>query len=308
MVKKQGQKDLYFMLSNWYSGATLLAILLNNHKEISCNGESPPFRNNEIKELVCSCGSKLDTCTHYQSVGKFLFNSDSNTWDRDLFQTVPNICKLNFINKCLSQFSYFPRIRDLIIKKFPLFTRRINYFLDAQQQLIKNTNNHDHSSIYIDGTKSVRRAEMFLNRSNKSKIIYLIRDGRAFCHSYTKNEPKANNTTLKIAAKSWNGYIKLVDKLMERYPDTEILYVKYEDLCNKSENTIRKVCDFLNISYEPNIFNFENRQYHILGNLMKNKFNGVIKEDLSWKRTLDAEGIKAVTKIMHKNLKRFGYI
>ena len=31
--------SLAFMFSNWYSGATLFAILLNNHNKITCNGE-----------------------------------------------------------------------------------------------------------------------------------------------------------------------------------------------------------------------------------------------------------------------------
>ena len=306
-LDKRERSNLCFMLSNWYSGATLLAILLNNHNEISCNGEIPPFSNDDIDDLICSCGSKLNSCEHYKNVGKELMHHNTNNWDRSIFQTLPNISKLNFINKFLIQFNYLPTIRDFIIKFIPLFINRITYFLDKQNKFIGNTNSYDNTSIYIDGTKSIRRAELFIKYSSSIKIIHLIRDGRGFCASFVKNKPKPMNT-LDIASKKWNNYIKLLDKFSERYPEAEIFTVKYEDLCNNSTVILNQICDFLNIPYDPKILDMDGKQYHVLGNRMKGKFNGIINEDLSWKTKLDKSEITKITAVMYKNLKRFNYI
>ncbi len=296
-----------FMLANWYSGATLLAILLNNHRNISCNGEVPPFKNNNVDDLVCSCNEKLNECLHYKNVGEGLMIPNTNTWDRRIFQTLPDISQVNLINKYLTQFSYTPIIRDSIIKYFPLFYSRVNYFMEKQKIFIDNTLQYDKTSIYIDGTKSIRRAEMFIKYSDTTKLIHLIRDGRGFCSSYIKNQPKPGNT-LDIASRQWNDYIRLVDKLSQRYPKINILTVKYENLCANIEVTLNKICDFIDLPHDQNILDFNHKQYHILGNRMKGKFDGIVKEDLSWKSKLNEDQVNKITRMMFKNMKRFNYI
>ena len=56
-AEKTVPETLNFILANWYSGATLLALLVNRHTVIECNGETFPFSPRDLKDRDCTCGS-----------------------------------------------------------------------------------------------------------------------------------------------------------------------------------------------------------------------------------------------------------
>jgi hypothetical protein len=56
------QKNLHYLLANWYSGATLFALLANRHSAIECNGETFPFSPRDLKDYDCTCNKNL----HYR--------------------------------------------------------------------------------------------------------------------------------------------------------------------------------------------------------------------------------------------------
>jgi len=163
------------------------------------------------------------------------------------------------------------------------------------------------ASIYIDGSKSMRRAEMFCERKYTNKIIHLVRDGRAFCNSFLKNKGLSRNC-IPIAIKVWKKYIKKVDVLKGRLPHVHLLEVRYNDLCSSPETELKRICEFLGIQYEDSILQFDKRDMHILGNRMRFSYSGDIREDNSWKEKLGKEDLSLINRLAEDELRRFGFI
>ena len=58
-------KRTVFLLSSWYSGATMLTMLLDRHPAVVSNGEAFPY-NPRDRRHVCSCGKRLHECEFYR--------------------------------------------------------------------------------------------------------------------------------------------------------------------------------------------------------------------------------------------------
>ena len=139
-----------------------------------------------------------------------------------------------------------------------------------------------------------------------SKVFLLIRDGRGFSWSYLKNQ-KLPKSKLKMAAKAWIEYVEIVDKLLSRNRNIDFKLIRYEDLCHNLSGELASLCEFIGVDYDEKMIQ-TNQVYHILGNAMRKNFDGTIREDLSWKAKLNDDEISMITKLMQKELKRFGYI
>ncbi|XPS85772.1 uncharacterized protein Dvar_37900 [Desulfosarcina variabilis str. Montpellier] len=295
------------MFSNWYSGATLLAILLNNHSQLVCNGETFPFQYDESNSdiYVCSCGKHMRLCDFYTQTTKSL-KTDKGNWNND-FRIMPNISRIPTISKIVCSFNKHVWLRDLMLRTGLPLRKRLDNYLKAHQQFYKRAREYYGADCYIDGTKSIRRAELFLKYDNNTiKGIYLIRDGRGFCWSYLKNK-KLSNDKLPEAAKSWNEYVEIMDIFMKRYSDVEILTVRYEDLCNEPKDTLCRICLLLGVNYEERMIG-NPMNHHLLGNRMRSNFDGNIIEDLSWKKKFSRSEIKYLNEAMSVYLKEYGYL
>ena len=297
-----------FMLSNWYSGATLFAILLNNHAKMTCNGETFPFKSKATGIYLCSCGKPLRECKFYRETTNHMVNKKNGKWDENLFLILPSLSINSIIDRWLKSFKYLYKIRDLIISHIPKYKSKISLFINSHLIFFKKSCENQGSDVYVDGTKSIRRAELFAKNAPSSfKIIYLVRDGRGFCYSYIKNR-KLNKKKLPEAMKEWLEYINMVDIFSLRYPHISILTLRYEDLCKNPNKALSEACTFLGVSFDKNMMNVKKHSYHVLGNVMRKGFDGKIKESLAWKTEFTQREINEMNHTMGKALKRFEYV
>lgn len=299
---------LAFMLSNWYSGATLFAILLTNHDTITCNGETFPFKVEDIDIYMCSCGKPLIQCEHYRTAAAHMMDEEKQHWDPEFVVVLPQFSKINIINRWLQGFRHMYWLRDIVIDFIPPYRKKAESFPKAHLEFFINSCKLDGSKLYLDGTKSIRRAELFARHSQLPfKIIHLVRDGRGFCYSYIKNN-RLPKDKLPHVAKAWLEYIELVDIFSLRYPDIPVMIIRYEDLCSNLNGALSQVCEFLELPSEDSMTKGFSKPYHMLGNAMRKTFDGKVKEDLSWQSTLTHGEIAKITNLMKNNLTRFGYI
>lgn len=296
------------LLSNWYSGATLLSILLDSNQDLVCNGETFPFAKSDKRRHTCSCGEFIDQCSFYTQTT--LIDKETvfpKNWDYTNHVINPVFHPNKILNRYFSSPVRESSMRN-ILSKILCNSERLRNFVSEQIKFMDRAIANNNAKIYIDGTKSIRRAQLMANHAdiNKVKIIHLIRDGRAFCNSYRKNR-KIPESELLLAAKEWNDYINLVEKLKYRFKKIEILDVKYEEICNNKNKELNKIFNFLNVT-DNQKSSLENNQSHILGNRMRTNFNSSIKEDLSWKEELSPAIINKITNEMQKNLTKYQYL
>lgn len=297
---------LVSLLSNWYSGATLLTILLNAHGQIVSNGESMYFDEDDSRRYDCSCGKYIDECEFFEAAAKPMRLPGAAGWDKRLFVQVPSFSRKRVLRSLLHSPRFECALRHRFIDIVPAYRDIRDRFLDAQLQFFANARRLSGASIYLDGTKSIRRAQLFA-RDDRSgmRVLHLIRDGRGFCASYVKNMHPAPGWA--DAAKAWVSYIAQVKQFSRAFPSVPVLLVKYEDLCRSTPEIIRGVCEFLDIPYEPPGTDMM-KGAHILGNRMRRTFSGAIVADTSWKEKLDQRTQRELTALMKPQLEQFGYL
>ena len=294
-----------FLLSNWYSGATILSIILNNHPQITCNGETLPFPDQIPEELICSCTNPITKCEFYNYAAKHFISN--NTYDKKYFTRIPLIFDNTILLKIFRSYHH-PYIRNIICNLIPGYNDKIEYFIRSHEKFFKMACEYDKSSIYLDGVKSPRRAELFAQYSKKPiRILHSIRDGRKFVASCIKTLNLTEEQIPKYA-QNWVDYIKMVEILQKRHPHIELKEVRHEDLCHDKESTIKGICDFLGVDYDPDIFVFGDSTYHVLGNNLRKKFDGVIFENDKWKSVYSEQLFDKVTDIQKSYLSKYNYL
>lgn len=298
---------LVSLLANWISGATLFTILLDAHSQIVSNGESLPFGKDDHDRYDCSCGKDIDECEFYSAAAGHMRLRDSSEWDRRLFAQVPTLSKIPVFRSLLQAWMFEGRVRNRIIDAVPSYRATMKRFVDAQLLFFENARRLAGASIYLDGSKSTRRAQI-LARDGRSemKVIHMIRDGRGYCRSYLKNWGDETRN-VAVPAHLWLRYISEVDKFAEAFPSVPLLTVRYEDLCRSTTETMKTVYRFLEVPHEE----FDKtapHTPHLLGNRMRMSFDGRIHEDTSWKTAMDSRTLRQATSIMGSGLRRFGYL
>ena len=95
-------------------------------------------------------------------------------------------------------------------------------------------------------TGSGLRRELFylMKRSKKIICVSPIRKFDSFYFSYAKTRHNTTKIDQKAVNNLWEHWRhKVVDYLLlKKFFPNQILIVKYEDLVNKPENTMRKIC------------------------------------------------------------------
>jgi hypothetical protein len=297
---------LLSLLSNWYSGATLLTILLNAHSRIVSNGESMFFDENDSRRYDCSCGKYIDECEFYEATTGHMRPAVGQGWNKQLFVQVPTFSRKPLLRSLLQSPRLESTLRNEFINIVPVYRGIRDRFLNAQLQFFANARTFSGATIYLDGTKSVRRAQLFARDGRCAmKVLHLVRDGRAFCASYLRN--MRQTPSWSDAANAWVSYIAQVDAFSRSFPSVPVLVVRYEDLCRSTTEAIRSVCRFLEISYEAPPADMM-KGTHILGNRMRRTFNGQIVEDSSWREKLDNHTQAELTYLMKQQLEQLGYL
>jgi omega-hydroxy-beta-dihydromenaquinone-9 sulfotransferase len=99
----------------------------------------------------------------------------------------------------------------------------------------------------------------------QAKIIQIIRDPKKVLasemhkklkpdHPLKKGSILYNLSLLFYVLINWNNSIKLDKKYKQKYPEN-YTSVRYEDLLKDHENTVKKICKFLNLEFNTNMLN-----------------------------------------------------
>ena len=107
-------------------------------------------------------------------------------------------------------------------------------------------------SHWIDHTPCNTEYELLLLKHFKNaRFIHIIRDGRAVANSVVKLDWGPN--TLYQAASWWVSRVAFGLALETIFSSDVIIRVKYEDLINETDRTLKKISDFLSIEFTENM-------------------------------------------------------
>ena len=102
---------------------------------------------------------------------------------------------------------------------------------------------------WIDHTpENINYASLLLKLFPRAKVVHIVRDGRAVANSILPLD-WGPNTVIK-AASWWKAMVREGLALEAFLPADQIVRVKYEDLVYEPEETVRALCERLDLPYE----------------------------------------------------------
>ena len=284
--------SLNFVMAPSFHSSTLLALLLNNHPDISCLGDTLPHRR-LFPNQRCGCLQKVRDCPFWQDVSLGL-DADRFVDSDHMIPAYPQVVKHWRVNPYLA--------RGLAAASLALgpwvwnaVPRASREFLDTFLRFSEIVCEMQGTRIFVNNVKSftslLSLRSMLVDRA-EIRILHLIRDPRGYHFSEKKSYP---DITPAVSARHWRDYHSRVEWLRRYTVPDGYLRVRYEDLCADGEGTMAKICNFFGAEPHrvcgPVAFPEKN---HVLGNTSRLAFDGTIRQSLAWQEALSAEDEKTL--------------
>lgn len=303
-MKKTNVKKLVYIMSPSYSGSTLLTTLLAQSFNIATVGELKANRIPNIEHYHCSCGAKLVECSFWKRLHSTLIESypdfnlaDFKTRFRSDSFLIDRILRPNVKSRPLE------KLRLLTLSHLPSARENVSYLMGRNTSIIECASDIQNSSIFLDGSKDPQRLLLFEWFSEYPVFcIYLTRDGRGTVNS----DIKYNSITALEASLSWRNKITEMDRALHYLPESNILKLKYEDLCQSPQDTLSRIQSFAQLKKRTSEVTMSN--LHILGNNKMRLVNSdTIRLDEKWKDELSKEDLKTFARVAGKLNEALGY-
>ena len=164
------------------------------------------------------------------------------------------------------------------------------------------------AAICVDHTPlNIKYADTLFHLFPEAKMIHLVRDGRAVAASIMPLDWGPN--TIDKAASSWANKIQFGFRVEELYGSERVKRVGYEDVVLDPEETMKEICAFLEIAYEPAMIegggfkvpSYTARQHQLVG-------KGPVADRVeAWKTSLTRREIEIFENIAGTYLRQLGY-
>ncbi len=141
----------------------------------------------------------------------------------------------------------------------------------------------------------------------KSKMIFIVRDGRAVANSYL--QVKWGVANIYAAGERWKKEIEMQRRFWESHADI-CWHVKYEDLLANPEKELRAISCFLGEEYSPSMLAYSKQSNTIIKprSSNENAFRQIDRSmEAKWKKELTHFQISVFESIAGQTLKDFGY-
>ena len=141
-----------------------------------------------------------------------------------------------------------------------------------------------------------------------AQFIHIVRDGRDVSVSW--RNVKFGPEHAYASAVRWKEVLAAGRRLKERLDATQYLEVRYEDLIQDTESTLRLVCDYLGETYSPDILRFyrTNKRYPTDEINNANLAKPIIAGNTGkWRRGLPLREIRIFEAVAGEQLEQYGY-
>jgi hypothetical protein len=304
-----------FLVCPPYQGATLLALLLNNHSQISALGEcSFPARS---FGFACACGQLVIECDFWHTVQERLDPTRSSSLST-LFPALPwplsrrqlewsrvRLSPNARLNRIVGRFA--AKLADIAVQAaWRLRRRPVEDFVRSYRSFYELVLDMHGTSTFVDGYKSWRKAALLgreLQPANDVRIIHLVRDPRGFeasrrRHLQTSSDPRES-------AWLWADLHRRMESLRTVAP---YRLLRYEDLALRPDAEMRKLFQFLGVEPESVVAAPKYpAKHHIVGNDMVRGFSGSVSPDTRWRDELSTADQRTVLASAGPLAARLGY-
>lgn len=276
-------KRQFFIVGTQRSGTTLLRLILNTHSQIVVPREAfflmPLLKKKYLNRFIS--GSTLKSFNNY-----LLSKADIKSTHLKTTYVDGNY------NDILSQLAQRGklRLRDLIDEIFFSYCRS------------------EGKSIWGNKTPSFfRKIDILYALFPDAKFIHIVRDGRDVFNSFRKIDLSMNNVS--VMALDWSYKLFRIEKSLNKIPPSNKVTIRYEDLLNKSEVTVRRICSVIGVKYENSMLDFYKSSHkHTSQTHSKLIFMPLNEKNMyKWKKTLAPREVKIFNLLARHYLKKYNY-
>lgn len=304
----QAKTPYLYIAGAGYSGSTLLALLLNAHpRMVSISEAEGPAEGVNIKKYHCSCGALLLECPFFLELERRI-NALGSTFSLTNWQTAFQVSQYRMLDIPLARSLrsvFLDRCRDLVVPFWPGYLRAIGVISQRMTHVAQATLAISGKEVFVDAQKDPHRIKFLRDiKEFDLKVVHLIRDVRGAVASRLKND---NTSDIAWATRRWYVANMNADRARWYVSAHQWLRVTYSELCANTQSTVDRIADFVGIRRSPVPQNFYEGEHHIIGNRMRLKKSGLVKEDEMWKERLSDEDIRMIARIGGAANKYFGH-
>lgn len=320
---------LCYILSASHSGSTLLGMLLGAQPGVCSVGELKATSLGDPERYRCSCGSLIKECTFWKKVARAMGSRGVGAFD--IRQAGTNIHDVhNAIARRLlgplCRGAFLEAARDAALALLPGWQAHLRETQRRNLALIESLCEVTRARWIVDSSKQALRLKYLLRIPGlETKVIRLIRDGRAVSLTYTdewnfadasdpalrgggtgRRRPPARRS-IADAAREWKRSNEAADILIARLPKSQSTEVRYETLCAEPEATVTRLCQFLGLQPQTVTLDYRSKEHHVIGNGMRLDRTCEIKLDERWRQHLTAEDLRVFERVAGELSRRYGY-
>jgi hypothetical protein len=291
-----------------YSGATLLAFLLNAHPQIASIGEmNGVIPSEDPWSYRCSCGKRIRVCEFWQAVTLEMircgFEFNIAHFDNAFRLAGPRwMQRLRVASLGSAKLDSF---RDLVFQTLPGEQSQINALVARNVAFAEAVLRLTGKSVFVDTSKDHLRARALRMFSPYDvRVIHLVRDPRGVIASRLR---RGVSIGVSEAARQWvRLHTRLQNSFASLAPDRYIR-VRYESLCRDPCSVLRELYAFCGADPGFRIQDLPSTSHHIVGNAMRLDNLSEIKLDERWRQFLTAGQQKEIWQIAGKLSMQYGY-
>lgn len=90
-----------------------------------------------------------------------------------------------------------------------------------------------------------------------AKIITLFRDPRA--KAYSEIKAPFGSPSVQISTNRWRKYVRVHERFEKQLPSNQYMMIRYTDMITDTEETLKKICNFLGVRFEEQMLNYYER-------------------------------------------------
>ena len=253
------------LLASSFSGSTLFGILLCQDERYIGFGDTYIIPGISDENAICNCGSTLLECDFRVRLAEQLELRKLPTgMILDRKYCIPGTLISSRFEGTRFSSSYQFIGRALGYERaYSSFLKRENGFLES----LSGLGNFEY---FLDGTKSIVRADIFTTVSAHSKIIHLIRNPLSVIHStVTRHEDRGQSISFNI--RSWIRYNLRARKLCEENPERSAV-VLFDNLIREPDVVLELLSRKLGLSsVDVESDNLRPELTHLMGNRSRHK-------------------------------------
>ena len=264
-----GAGRVVFQLAPSFHGATLVALLLNNHSRVVSLGDTLPTL---AYDQVCGCREKVSRCVFWSEVRRRIPERGYST----LLPVGPKWFGRERLNGKL----LYVCAAACLAAGVPLGDRPFFESYDAFTALVRETTGKD---IFLDGTKSVHRfLAVAASRRPVDLVLHTIRDPRGFVLSTMRNSKRSTQAAIAI----YNGYHSRVLRAVA-LAGVPAVPVPYDMLHEQSDRVFHEIFERLGLPDED-VMRPVGAFNHWMGNSTLFGFDGRIHANRKYANELSA--------------------